>query len=133
MGGADPSTGGDPALQEARMRARRFIVSGIAAAVTAGLTALAPAANADTPTPSCEQMGQTTQRNIYQYNCEEFVPGNPYLTWAGAPITSGQGTSELWGTCVGGSLPYTIRVSWTISGTTYTASTTLRCAGGGRV
>ncbi|GAA2059235.1 hypothetical protein GCM10009839_81840 [Catenulispora yoronensis] len=116
------------------MSARSSIASGLTAAVAAALSVLGPAAaHADDPVPSCEQMGQTAQRNIYSYNCEEFVPGSPYLTWAGAPITSGQGTAELWGTCVGGSLPYTIRVSWTISGVTHNASTRLTCSGGGKV
>ena len=118
------------------MRARRIIAAGIAAAATAALTALAPGdamANTAAP-PSCEQAGQTTQKNISYYNCEYYVPGNPYLTWSGAPITRGQGTGELWVTCVDGSLPYYITVSWTDStGTTYSGTTKLTCEGGGKV
>jgi hypothetical protein len=111
------------------MPTRRFLSTGVATAVAAGLIALnAPSASA-TDTPSCEQAGSTTQRNIYYYNCELFVTGNPYITWSGAPITSGQGTGELWGTCIGGSLPYTITARWTIAGTAYSSSTHLTCSG----
>lgn len=118
------------------MRARRIFATGIAVAAAAGFTAFAPtSATADTPAPpSCEQAGQTTQKNISYYNCEYYVPGNPYLTWSGAPITRGQGTGELWGTCVDGSLPYYITVRWTDStGTTNSATTKLTCEGGGKV
>lgn len=111
------------------MSTRRFLSVGIAAAAAAGLIALTPPSANATETPSCEQGGATTQRNIYTYNCELFVAGNPYITWSGAPIVSGQGTSELWGTCVGGSLPYTITARWTIAGTAYSSSGKLTCSG----
>ncbi|MEY9888914.1 hypothetical protein ABIA31_002562 [Catenulispora sp. MAP5-51] len=117
------------------MRARRIFATGIAVTAAAGFVAFAPSsATADTAAPpSCEQAGQTTQKNISYYNCEYYVPGNPYLTWSGAPITRGQGTGELWGTCVDGSLPYYITVSWTDSAGTHSGTTKLTCEGGGKV
>ena len=115
------------------MRTRGFTSLLAAAAMAAGLTALAPsAAHAANPQPDCSQGGTTGTRNIYTWDCVYLISGSPLLTWRGAPITSGQGTSHVLGTCIGGSLPYFISVSWTdASGTTQTSAPyTLRCDSG---
>jgi hypothetical protein len=111
------------------MRVRRSTGLVTAAAVAASLTVLIPsAARASNPAPDCSQGGATGTRNVYYWNCVYSVPG----TWRGAPIVSGQGTGHVVGTCVGGSLPYFITVSWVDgSGTTQTSAPyTLDCAGG---
>lgn len=116
------------------MRARRFTGLLSAAAVAAGLAVLAPLpAHASNPAPDCSQGGSTGTRNVYFWDCVYSVPGSPVLTWRGAPIVSGQGTSQAVGTCVGGSLPYFITASWVDgSGTTQTSAPyTLNCASGG--
>lgn len=116
------------------MRARRFTGLLSAAAVAVGVAVLAPSpAQASNPAPDCSQGGSTGTRNVYYWSCVYYVSGNPVITWRGAPIVSGQGTSQVTGTCVGGSLPYYITASWVDgTGTTQTSDPyTLRCASGG--
>jgi hypothetical protein len=116
------------------MRARGPIRLILAASVAAGLTVLASqSALAANPAPDCSQGGSTGKPNIYYWNCDYSVAGSPQLTWRGAPVISGQGTGQVTGTCVGGSLPYFITVSWIDStGTPQTSSPyTLHCASGG--
>jgi len=115
------------------MPKRSTIASALVVLATAGLAVLAPSAARASDGPSCEQGGATPQRNIYYFDCEEYAPGATYLTWSGAPITHGQGTSSITGTCVGGSLPYYITVKWTIAGVGYSGQTQFTCRGGGPV
>jgi hypothetical protein len=115
------------------MRACRSTGLITAAAVAAGLTVLAPqAAPAANAAPDCTQGGSTGAHDIYYWFCSYSVAGSPTLTWAGAPIVSGQGTGRVKGTCIGGSNPYFITVSWVDStGAAQTSAPyTLDCAGG---
>ena len=94
------------------MRMHTATAIGTALAVTAALTVVAPTAALAIAGPSCRLGGNTTQKNVYYVQCEYFVTGNPVLTWSGIPIVSGQGTSEMEGTCIGGSEYYDIKVTW---------------------
>jgi hypothetical protein len=87
-------------------------VIGTALVAAAALTVVAPTAALAIAGPSCELGGNTTQKNIYYVLCEYSVTGNPVLTWSGIPIVSGQGTSEMEGTCIGNSEYYDITVTW---------------------
>lgn len=110
------------------MKMRSIAGLGISVAVIAGATVLAPVTAMASSSLECEQGGQTGQRNIYYYLCDDPVAGASNYVWAGAPIVSGQGTERIEGTCIGGSLPYTIRVSYVVNGVTENDATGLTCS-----
>jgi hypothetical protein len=94
------------------MRMHTATAIGMALAAAAALTVVAPTAALAGTGPSCELGGETSQHNVYYVQCEYVVTGNPVLTWSGIPIVSGQGTSEMKGTCIGDSEYYDIKVTW---------------------
>src|SRR5260221_14286050 len=114
------------------MHVRRITAAGVATALAAGLTILMPSLASATTGPACDVGGPTGYLNNYTYTCVYTVAGNPHLTWRGAPITSGQGTGLIHGTCVGGLLPYYQSVQWAGKGGGMDSGTPVMNCGGPR-